>query len=256
MATGLGDRKESLLEADLTAAPAGGASLRRRPSARALPLAGGTARPPRNRERLLAAKRRFFEADAQIVTEILASARSTARTPARRSEKVSKNVTEKIFESGAEVETTESALLLEGDVTKSIVLSTTLGVAQNLIGGGSFLELFFRRFVARIAIRMVLERQLPVGFFDLFLRGVTANPEHLVVVTLWTGHRGSFMTGAGGCCLFHFLEVSIHDVVAALFRRRRFLRGARPARRSIAARRTVFRRLGVHRLGELVRRLR
>ncbi len=51
-----------------------------------------------------------------------------------------------------------------------------------MIGLGNQLKILLRRFVAGIAIRMILQSELPVGFFDLFFTGVTINAEEFVIV--------------------------------------------------------------------------
>ena len=60
-------------------------------------------------------------------------------------------------------------------------------VAQHLIGLGDLLELFggFRMVVL---VRMVLFGLFPVCLFDVGLRGVLADPQHLVVVFIANGH--------------------------------------------------------------------
>ena len=46
-----------------------------------------------------------------------------------------------------------------------------LGVGKYLIGLGRFLELILGFFIARIPVRMVLERAFSIRLFDLFSRG-------------------------------------------------------------------------------------
>ena len=64
--------------------------------------------------------------------------------------------------------TTESAAesALRTVESKLVVLLTLLRVVQNLVSLGSFLELFFRLLVARVAVRVILDGYLAVSLLD------------------------------------------------------------------------------------------
>src|ERR1700730_10468918 len=48
-----------------------------------------------------------------------------------------------------------------------------IGIAQEIIGGRNFLELFFSRLVARIEVWVQLFREAPIGLLDFVLRGLS-----------------------------------------------------------------------------------
>ncbi len=51
----------------------------------------------------------------------------------------------------------------------AVVSGALVGVAQHLVGLAGLLELLFRRVVARVAVRMVLERLLAIGALQLLV---------------------------------------------------------------------------------------
>jgi hypothetical protein len=67
-------------------------------------------------------------------------------------------------------------------VTEAIVEAALLLVGQNGVGLGRFLEAFLGVAVVRVAIRMMLQRQLAIGALDLLIGGRALDPEDVVVV--------------------------------------------------------------------------
>ena len=63
-----------------------------------------------------------------------------------------------------------------------VVGRALLSVGQGLVGFLRFLELFFRFRIVRIAVGMVLHRQLAISLLDFFLRGVAVDAEDFVIV--------------------------------------------------------------------------
>src|SRR2546428_6232176 len=62
-------------------------------------------------------------------------------------------------------------------------------------GLGGFLEFFFGELITRVAIRVVLQRELAIRAFDLNVGRRSGDPENLVVVPL--GHAFATFTIAG-----------------------------------------------------------
>ena len=54
---------------------------------------------------------------------------------------------------------------------EAVVLRALVGIAEHFIGFGRFLELFFRLFIAGVAVGVELHGYLAVRLFDLILRG-------------------------------------------------------------------------------------
>ena len=71
---------------------------------------------------------------------------------------------------------------LQAGVSKAVVICAFLRIAQNRVGFGSFFELFFRFFVPRIPIGVILERKFAVSALDFLVGGIARNSEHFVVV--------------------------------------------------------------------------
>src|SRR5580704_16855425 len=73
-----------------------------------------------------------------------------------------------------------------------IVHLPLLGVRQHVIGFLHLLEFFFRRFVARVQVRMIFAREFPVCLPDFLLRGLAGDAEKFVVVLFGgCGHKES-----------------------------------------------------------------
>ena len=67
-------------------------------------------------------------------------------------------------------------------VAELVVALALLLFAENLVGFGRFLELFLGFPVSRVAIRMVFEGELAVGFLYLVNGRIPTDAENLVVV--------------------------------------------------------------------------
>ena len=68
-------------------------------------------------------------------------------------------------------------------MAKPIVTTALFGIRQNAVRLGGFLELFFRRSVVRIFVRMVFNCEPPVGALNLLFRGGAAHGKHFVIIT-------------------------------------------------------------------------
>jgi hypothetical protein len=64
----------------------------------------------------------------------------------------------------------------------AIVHRALVGIRQHRVGFADFLEFLFRVRIVRIAVGMILERQLAVGTLQFNLRAGALNPKHLVVI--------------------------------------------------------------------------
>src|SRR5439155_25603576 len=133
VAAGLGDREESLLEADLPRAAALRTRPRHRPglgAAAAARLAGGEAR---HGDRLLAAEGRLLEADVEVVAEVLPATHPGAAARPARPEEVPEQVTDDVLEACSEVEARGPGALLEGGVPEAVVHRPPLRIREHLV---------------------------------------------------------------------------------------------------------------------------
>ena len=80
-------------------------------------------------------------------------------------------------------------------VAEAVVGRPLVGVGEDRVGLGRFLELLLGVLVARIAVGMVLQRQLAVRALDLLVAGRPGDAEDLVVVAL--AHALATFTIAG-----------------------------------------------------------
>jgi len=184
LTAGSGHAEEPLLEAHLPSTAAGGAGLRCRARLGAAAVASVTCAMARYLDLGLGAGDRLFERQAQIVAQIFAPA---AAPPPRRpaAEEFSEDVPKNILEAAREVEAPrKGAGVAERRVAELIVLGALLRVGEDLIGFGNFLELLLRLLVAGVAVRVMLERELPISFFNLVFAGVAINTEQFVIVFL------------------------------------------------------------------------
>src|SRR6266436_5978316 len=109
-----------------------------------------------------------------MIAKILSPGAATAA--ARATEELAEDVTEDIFKTRSEVESAaKRTAITERRMTELIILCTFLGIGKNLVSLGYFLEFLLCLSVARIAIRVVLERKLSVSLLYLVLANVAIN---------------------------------------------------------------------------------
>ena len=182
---GLLDREEALLHAHLAVTGAGLAGGGRGAGFGAGAAAGLALFHDRNADLFLRAARGFFQRDLHVVAQVGAAMRLAA--PAA-------STAEDVAEDVAEIETLRAACTeriaaahaarFEGGVAVLVVSRALLPVGQGLVGFLRFLELFLRFRIVRIAVGVVLHRQLAISLLDLFLGCVAVDAEDFVVVAL------------------------------------------------------------------------
>ena len=186
VAARLGDGEEALLVADLADAAALRTRLRPGPARRARALARRAGLLARDADLRLGALGRGLEGDLEVVAQIGAAARAGAAAAegVAETEDVAEPA-EDVAEVGEHrrVEALAAALVHAG-VAEAIVGGALVAVGEDRVGLGRFLELLLGRVVARVAIGVVLERQLAVGALDLPVRGRARDAQDLVVVAL------------------------------------------------------------------------
>src|SRR5262249_57928366 len=170
--------EEALLERDLARAPAraagDGAGARRAPAA----VTGRAGLGARDLDVGLRAEGRLLEGQLEVVAEVGAAAGPAPAAPEEVAEakEVAEDVAEVREDRGVE------AAAPEPGVPEAVVALALLGVAEDAVGLGRLLEALLRLLVARVAVRVVLEGQLPVGGLDLLLAGSPGHPDDLLVV--------------------------------------------------------------------------
>ena len=115
--------------------------------------------------RLLAAET-FLERDFQVVAEIAAAARS-ALAAASAAHELAEHLVEDVGKpSGkAEIAGAAPAPLLKGGMTKAVIGGALLIILEDVVGLVDLLEFLFGALVTRVAIRVMLHRELAIGPF-------------------------------------------------------------------------------------------
>ena len=191
----LGDREEARVAADLPRTPAGRAQLAAGAFFRAGALAGVAALGPGVAHLGLRAERRLDERHREVVPEVravTAAARAAPAAAAAAEERVEEaaEIPEKVLEAledARELLGGGVAHALEAREPELVVGRPLPVVGEHLVRLGGLLEPLLGRVVAGVAVRVVLDRELPVRPLDLVLRGSLLNPEDFVEVAL--GHR-------------------------------------------------------------------
>ena len=76
-----------------------------------------------------------------------------------------------------------AALAAHACMTKTIVLSAFVGVAQRIICLSRFFKLLLRFLVTRVAVGVVLKCYFAIGFFDLIGSGALCNAQYFVIIS-------------------------------------------------------------------------
>ena len=80
----------------------------------------------------------------------------------------------------------------------AVILLAGIRIGQYAVGFVDFLELFLRRGVALVDVRVVLPGQPPVGLADFFFRGISGDAQHIVVIAHISPSRpAAFPAGIG-----------------------------------------------------------
>ncbi len=78
---------------------------------------------------------------------------------------------------------------IQAGMTVAVVALALVRIREDLVGLRRFLEALRCLVVTRIAVRVILERHLAIGFLDIFGRGFATDPKHFVKVALGGCHR-------------------------------------------------------------------
>ncbi len=119
-----------------------------------------------------------FQRDFQVVAQVRAAIDigAPAAPSAAATEDVAEDVAESIGKAAhACAASAHACLRIHSGMAVLVVGATLAAVRENLVGFLGFLEMFFRLGIVRIAVRMVLHRQLAVGFLDFIIRGVAVD---------------------------------------------------------------------------------
>jgi len=140
--------------------------------------------------------RGLLQRDLHAVAQVGAAIhlRATAATSALAlglPEDIAKDVAEGLGKAAAKACTARakaaSHVRVDARVAVLVVGSLLLSVGEHLVGLFGLLELVFRFLAVRIAVRVVLHRELAIRLLDLVVARVLTHPEHFVVITFCHG---------------------------------------------------------------------
>jgi len=130
---------------------------------------------------LLGAQRSLGERDGDVGAQVGSRFSHGLGRVVAAAEEIAEDVAELTVDVVDVGESFEPALSHAG-LPAEVVGLALLGVAEHGVGFGDFLELLLRLLVARIAVGVVLERELAVSLLDLVLRSRAADSEDFIVV--------------------------------------------------------------------------
>jgi hypothetical protein len=184
-------RQERLLVNHFAAAAAGGARRQSVFRFRAFTMAAPAFFKTRHLNIGAEAAHGIFESDFEVVTQILSTLRAIAALARSAAEHIgeAENIAQDVAKIG-EPRAVESAARRRGNtlVPEAIISRALLRITQHAIRFGGFLEPFLRAVIAGIAIRMVLQSELPVRRFERLIVASALDTEHLVVIALGQAH--------------------------------------------------------------------
>ena len=73
---------------------------------------------------------------------------------------------------------------IDPGLAEAVVSRLLLRIRQYLIGFAHGLELFFRRLVPVVAVRVVLHRKAPVGLLNFLVARIAGNAQYLVIILI------------------------------------------------------------------------
>src|SRR5688572_6279626 len=188
------DREEALRDANLAAAVAARASLRLRAGLRTGAMARRALLERGDADLCLGAARRLLEREVEVVAQVRAAKHPVAAAAASLAEDLAEDVAERVGESTEALGSrpapagAEAGRRVHAGVPELIVGRALLRIRKNLVGFLRFLEFLLGALVVRIAIRMVLHRELPVDLLQVLVGRIATQPQDRVVVAL-VGHE-------------------------------------------------------------------
>ena len=202
--TGLGDAEDAARVDDLAAAAAGRAGPDAGAGFGARAVAGVAAFRLGDRDLLFAAVGGFLEGDLHVVAQVVAALRLAGVGRGRRRRgrrrccpppKTSRKISNGSWKPPPRPNPPGPAV--KGGMAVLVVGGALLRVAQDFVGLAQFLELLLGGFVARVLVRVILDRELAVGLLDFLVGPRFARRRGLRNNRVWP------WDGSGGGLLGH-----------------------------------------------------
>ena len=171
------DREKSLLHSYLAVAVAGRARSRRSARLGAAAMADSANFHCGNADFGFSSACRLFQRDFQVIAQIRTAI--NVGMSAACTEYIAKYIAKCVSKS---LGTRTGHAGIHTGMTVLVVCRTFLRIGKYFVGFFGFLEMVFRFWIIRVAVRMMLHRQLAVGFLDFVFAGVAVNAQHFIVV--------------------------------------------------------------------------
>jgi hypothetical protein len=126
--------------------------------------------------------RRLLERNLQVVAQV-GAAKDRGTAAASAAEDLAEDVAEDVAES-AHAAAARRRLRIDAGVPELVVGGALVRVRQDLVGFLRLLEMLLGLRIVRIAVRMPLHSEAPIGLLQIVLGAVLVHPEHFVVVAL------------------------------------------------------------------------
>jgi hypothetical protein len=147
-------------------------------------------------------KNSFLESQGHIRAQVLTAlgactpAASTAGAKeiakAENVAQISEEIAEVLEHAGIKTVPSAAGSGANSGVTEAIVQGTLFLIGQNGIGLATFFETFFRFRIARVAVRMELQRQPPVGGLEFLIASRFGDAKDFVVIAFGIGRQGFY----------------------------------------------------------------
>ncbi len=201
--TGLLDAEETLRHPHRARAITRGADFRLGARLRAGTVTDLARHPARHADLRVVAVRGLLECDFHAVAQIGAAVHLRTGTPAaargatgRLAEDVAENIAEGIRKTAEALLPGSAHVRIDARMAVLVVRRTLLRVRQHFIGFLHLLEMPFRILVARIAVGVVLHRELAISLLDFVIACVLCDAQNLVVIPF--RHFGSTPAAQSG----------------------------------------------------------
>src|SRR6185437_15775390 len=138
----------------------------------------------------------FAQIGAALGTCTAASATASAKDVAEP-EELAEDVVEVLENAGIKAATSSRAPYAR--MPEPVIHASFFGVGQDGVSLATFLELFFRIRIIRIAVGMELQRQLAVRALDFLLARAPLDAEHLVIISFYVARQSLTLAKISVC---------------------------------------------------------
>jgi hypothetical protein len=136
----------------------------------------------------------LLEFEVQVLAEIRAALRAAAAASIAPAKHLPKTEAQKVVKNFAEIDraTFEAALSAEACMAETVISGAFVTVRQNGIGLAALFEFFLSVGIIRIAVGMMLERELSIGTLNLLIAGLAGHAQNFIVIAFHLAAQSDF----------------------------------------------------------------